>query len=66
MAVEVTAPDIYLLDTSTLLWVIAEPERLSGDARAIWSNQHGLIAVSVISYWEIAIKAAKGFFRSTT
>jgi len=60
MGAKVSASDIYLLDTSTLLWVIAEPERLSKGARAIWSNPHGLIAVSVISYWEIAIKAAKG------
>ena len=43
------APDVYLLDTSTLLWAIMEPARLSEAARAVWQNP--------VSYWEIAIKA---------
>lgn len=60
MAAEATPSDIYLLDTSVLLWVILEPERLSKGARAIWNSPNRLVAVSVISYWEIAIKAAKG------
>jgi len=60
MDAESAAPDVYLLDTATLLWVIAEPDRLSRDARAIWTNPRALLAVSVVSYWEIAIKAAKG------
>ena len=64
MGAESTAPVVYLLDTATLLWVFAEPDRLSRDARAIWTNPRALIAVSVVSYWEIAIKAAKGILKS--
>jgi PIN domain nuclease of toxin-antitoxin system len=49
----------YLLDTSIVLWVTAEPERLSKAAAAVWRTPETLVAVSVISYWEIAIKAGK-------
>ncbi len=63
MGAERTAPDAYLLDTATLLWVIMEPDRLSRDAKALWTNPQAPIAVSVVSYWEIAIKAAKGILR---
>ena len=49
----------YLLDTSVVLWVTAEPERLSKTAAAIWRTPDTPVAVSVISYWEIAIKAGK-------
>ena len=44
------APDVYLLDTSTLLWLIMDPGRLSETARAVWQNPEKLIAVSVVSY----------------
>jgi PIN domain nuclease of toxin-antitoxin system len=57
------APDVYLLDTSTLLWSIMDPGRLSETARAIWQDPNKLIAVSVVSYWEIAIKANKKVFQ---
>jgi PIN domain nuclease of toxin-antitoxin system len=53
------APNCYLLDTCTLLWVTNEPERLSRTAAEIWRTPNTLVAVSVISYWEIAIKAGK-------
>jgi PIN domain nuclease of toxin-antitoxin system len=56
------APDVYLLDTSTLLWLIMDPSRLSETARAVWQNPEKLIAVSVVSYWEITIKANKKIF----
>ena len=58
-----SAPDVYLLDTSTLLWSIMDPDRLSEAARAIWQDPDKLIAVSVVSYWEVAIKASKKVFR---
>jgi hypothetical protein len=32
------APDVYLLDTSTLLWSIMDPGRLSEAALAVWQN----------------------------
>jgi PIN domain nuclease of toxin-antitoxin system len=57
------APDVYLLDTSTLLWSIMCPGRLSEAALAIWQDPKKLIAVSVVSYWEVAIKANKRIFQ---
>jgi len=53
------APNRYLLDTSIALWVTAEPARLSKAASAIWHDPHRMVAVSVISYWEIVLKKEK-------
>ena len=48
----------YLLDTCTILWALASPERLSPAAkRAIKS---GALVMSVASYWEVTVKARKG------
>jgi PIN domain nuclease of toxin-antitoxin system len=52
----VTGP--YLLDTSTLLWAVGSPERLSAPARKALIR--GPLLLSVVSYWEIVIKAQKG------
>jgi PIN domain nuclease of toxin-antitoxin system len=40
-----------------------DPGRLSETALAIWQDPRKLIAVSVVSYWEVAIKASKRVFR---
>lgn len=48
----------HLLDTSTLLWALAEPERLS--PRADRLVEAGENILSVASYWEIVIKTQKG------
>jgi PIN domain nuclease of toxin-antitoxin system len=48
----------HLLDTSALLWALAEPERLSAKARRL--VEAGENVVSVASYWEVVIKAQKG------
>jgi PIN domain nuclease of toxin-antitoxin system len=48
----------HLLDTSTLLWALAEPERLSAKARRL--VEAGENVVSVGSYWEVVVKAQKG------
>lgn len=40
-----------------------EPRRLSEAAQAIWQNPKKLVAVSVVSYWEVAIKAKKKIFQ---
>ena len=48
----------YLLDTSTLLWALGSPERLSPRARRL--VERGENVVSVASYWEIVIKTHKG------
>jgi len=48
----------HLLDTSTLLFALGEPERLSSRARRL--VEAGDNVVSVASYWEVVIKAQKG------
>jgi PIN domain nuclease of toxin-antitoxin system len=48
----------HLLDTSTLLWALGEPERLSPRARRLVES--GENVVSVASYWEVVIKTQKG------
>lgn len=48
----------HLLDTSTLLWALGEPERLSPRARRLVDG--GENVVSVASYWEVVIKTQKG------
>lgn len=52
------AKSAYLLDTSTLLWALGEPERVSPPARRLVET--GENVVSVASYWEIVIKTQKG------
>jgi len=52
------AKSAHLLDTSTLLWALGEPERLSPRARRLVDA--GDNVVSVASYWEIVIKTQKG------
>jgi PIN domain nuclease of toxin-antitoxin system len=51
----------YLLDTSTLIWAVASPDRLSGRARKALNA--GPLVLSVVSYWEIVIKAHKGMLK---
>ena len=48
----------HLLDTSTLLWALESPERLSPRARRLLDA--GENVVSVASYWEVVIKTQKG------
>ena len=48
----------YLLDTSTIIWALADPGRLSAPARA--ALRAGPLVLSVASYWEVVIKARKG------
>lgn len=52
------AKSAHLLDTSTLLWALAEPERLSARARRL--VEEGENVVSVACYWEVVIKTQKG------
>ena len=52
------AKSAHLLDTSTLLWALGEPERLS--ARAGRLVEAGENLVGVASYWEVVIKTQKG------
>jgi PIN domain nuclease of toxin-antitoxin system len=48
----------HLLDTSTLLWALGAPERLSRRARGLLDT--GENVVSVASYWEVVVKTQKG------
>ena len=52
------ARSAHLLDTSTLLWALGEPERLSVKARRL--VEAGENVVSVASYWEVVIKTQQG------
>ena len=48
----------HLLDTSTLLWALGSPERLSPRVRRLVDV--GENVVSVASYWEVVVKTQKG------
>jgi len=50
----------YLLDTHTLLWVLFEDEKLSTKAKRLISDSENEIFVSIITYWEIALKYGIG------
>ena len=52
------AKPTHLLDTSTLLWALGSPERLSPRARR--RVEAGENIVSVANYWEVVIKTQKG------
>ncbi|HEY1707723.1 MAG TPA: type II toxin-antitoxin system VapC family toxin [Rhizomicrobium sp.] len=45
-----------LLDTHLLLWAAGDPDRLSGEARALIGSAQNELLFSVASIWEIAIK----------
>ena len=49
---------VNLLDTSTLLWTLASPGRLSQRARDAVAAGNSVL--SVASYWEVVIKTLKG------
>ncbi|MGY8526798.1 type II toxin-antitoxin system VapC family toxin [Paracidovorax citrulli] len=49
-----------LLDTHLALWVASGSPRLSSGARVLVSDPLQEIFVSVVSLWEISIKAATG------
>jgi len=49
-----------LLDTHCWLWWIADPDRISAEARARIADPHTTILFSAASSWEIAIKCATG------
>jgi PIN domain nuclease of toxin-antitoxin system len=49
---------VNLLDTSTLLWALTAPDRLSETARNAIAA--GGSVLSVASYWEVVIKTRKG------
>jgi PIN domain nuclease of toxin-antitoxin system len=52
-----------LLDSSTLIWSLDDPSRLSSVARREITDETNAVLVSVASAWEIAIKASIGKLR---
>ena len=50
----------FLLDTSILLWAVAEPHKLNARARQLLSARASLLYLSSASAWEIAIKYSIG------
>ncbi len=50
----------YLIDTHVLLWACAGTDKLSQRANILISNSENYITVSLISFWEVAIKASIG------
>jgi PIN domain nuclease of toxin-antitoxin system len=45
-----------LLDTCTLIWLCAEPDRLSETARELLNNQKNELFLSHVSFLEISLK----------
>jgi PIN domain nuclease of toxin-antitoxin system len=55
---EASAREGYLLDTCSVLFALANPERLTAAARkAILAGPN---IISVVTYWEIMLKSMKG------
>jgi PIN domain nuclease of toxin-antitoxin system len=48
-----------LADTHVLVWAAADPERLAPQARELLVDSHADVWFSVISIWEVVIKAAQ-------
>ena len=48
----------FLLDTNVALLALTEPERVSRRMRR--ALDHGLVYLSVISYWEVVLRSMKG------
>lgn len=50
----------YLLDTHVLLWWFSQSSRLKANVRALIADPQTQIVVSAASFWEAAIKRARG------
>ena len=51
---------IYLLDTSTWIWFVTDDSRLSAKAKTRLEDAESVIYLSLVSLWELAIKARLG------
>jgi len=54
----------YLLDTCVLLWALSGNKDKIRPYIDIISDEHNYVAISVVSYWEIAIKKSLGKLES--
>ena len=50
----------FLLDTHCILWHLGESPRLSSQVHELLSNPEHSFFVSIMSYWEMGIKASLG------
>jgi PIN domain nuclease of toxin-antitoxin system len=50
----------YLLDTHTFLWLLRAPEMLPAKIRGIAADRSNILVLSVVTPWEMAIKATTG------
>jgi PIN domain nuclease of toxin-antitoxin system len=50
----------YLLDTHTFLWLLGAPEMLPAKVRKIAEDPSAVLALSIVTPWEMAIKTAVG------
>lgn len=50
----------YLLDTHVILWWLSDPEKIAKKAGDIIEDRQENIAVSSVSFWEMAIKSGIG------
>jgi PIN domain nuclease of toxin-antitoxin system len=53
----------YLLDTHTLLWLVATPSMLSSRVTELLADATNTVFVSTASIWEVAIKTNIGKLR---
>jgi len=49
-----------LLDTCSFLWALHDPNQLTAPARKALQNPAHTVHVSVVTFWEIGVKAALG------
>lgn len=49
-----------LLDTHTFIWLDASPDQLSTEAQHILHDPHNDLLLSLVSVWEVQIKAQLG------
>ncbi len=47
---------IYIVDTSVLLWLNGDPDRLSQPVRQLFTSDDGAYLISLASVWEMQIK----------
>ncbi len=53
-----------LLDTAAFLWWIENPRKVPKDARAAIASPDNEVLLSIVSPWEIAVKASIGKLRT--
>ena len=49
-----------LVDTHAIIWMSSQPHRLSPTVRALLEDENNAVSVSMISFWDMAIKISLG------